>query len=101
MQSGDVVDGHGDGDPGYTFPDETFKVLPVPLRGIVQRVVCCISRRNRVWGFVGLSASSQWHICPRCAIDGLDVDRFGMTRLASLDVRISIKHRTRITPIST
>ena len=26
MQSGDVVNGEGDGDPGYEFPDETFKV---------------------------------------------------------------------------
>eukprot|EP00873_Tetraselmis_striata_P044813 jgi/Tetstr1/465077/TSEL_009805.t1 len=26
MQSGDVVSGHGNGDPGHTFPDETFKI---------------------------------------------------------------------------
>jgi len=26
MQSGDVVEGAGNGDPGYSFPDETFKV---------------------------------------------------------------------------
>lgn len=26
MQSGDVVNGDGDGDPGYSFPDETFKI---------------------------------------------------------------------------